>query len=130
MSYKILIVDDSSVTRAVLKKTIAMTGIDIEVFYEASNGKEGLEVLDNNQVDLVMADLNMPVMNGLEMTDKIFANEKTHDIPVVVISTEASSSRIDTLEEKGVRGYVHKPFTPESIRNVLTSVLEKSSVQS
>lgn len=128
MSYKILIVDDSSVTRAVLKKTIMMTGISVDAFYEAGNGKEGLEVLSNNPVDLIMADLNMPVMNGLEMTDKIFADEKKNAIPVVVISTEASVSRIDSLEEKGVKGYVHKPFTPESIRNVLTSVLNICSV--
>ncbi len=124
MSYKILIVDDSSVTRAVLKKTIMMTGIEVETFHGASNGQEGLDVLSKHQVDLVMADLNMPVMSGLEMTDKMFADESMHDIPVIVISTEASSARIDALQAKGVKGYVHKPFTPESIRNAIVSVLE------
>ncbi len=122
MGYKILIVDDSSVTRAVLKKTIQMTGVDVEDFYEAANGSEALALLADNDVNLILADLNMPQMNGLEMMDNIFADEKNASIPIIVVSTEASAARIKLLKEKGVRGYVHKPFTPESIRNVLEDV--------
>lgn len=123
MGYKILIVDDSSVTRAVLKKTVQMTGVDVEEFYEAANGQEALEHLAAKKVDLILADLNMPQMNGLEMTDKIKSDPKTANIPIIVVSTEASAARIKLLKEKGIRGYVHKPFTPESIRNVLEEVL-------
>ena len=122
MGYAILIVDDSSVTRAVLKKTIQMTGADATEFFEASDGQEALAILSEKKVDLILADLNMPKMNGLEMTDKILGNERTASIPIIVVSTEASAARIKLLREKGVKGYVHKPFTPESIRNVLEEV--------
>ncbi len=126
MGYTILIVDDSSVTRAVLKRTIQMTGVDVADFFEACNGSEALTILADNSIDLIMADLNMPQMNGLEMMEKIFANDSTASIPIIVVSTEASMARIKFLKEKGVRGYVHKPFTPESIREVLEEVLGAS----
>ena len=128
MSYKILIVDDSAVTRAVLKKTIAMTGVPVREIIEATNGRDAIDKLEHAGVDLIMADLNMPTMNGLEMTDKIFANDKTSHIPVVIVSTESSSTRIDQLQAKGVRGYVHKPFLPEQIRDVLSEVLDLSDM--
>ena len=126
MGYKILIVDDSSVTRAVLKKTIQMTGVDVSSVYEASNGSEALQRLEEHEVDLILADLNMPQMNGIEMVDKVFANPKTAEIPIIVVSTEASTARIKLLRDKGIKGYIHKPFTPESIRNVLEEVLGAS----
>ena len=127
MGHRILIVDDSAVTRAVLKKTIHMTDIPTEEIIEANNGLEALEVLDKQKIDLIFADLNMPRMNGVEMTERIFANEKTSRIPIVVISTEASTTRIDQLQTKGVQKYIHKPFTPEMIKNVLQDVLEACS---
>ncbi len=126
MGYKILIVDDSSVTRAVLKKTIQMTGVDVSTVYEASNGNEALQKLNDNEVDLILADLNMPQMNGIEMVEKVFENPKTAETPIIVVSTEASTARIQLLKEKGIKGYIHKPFTPESIRNVLEEVLGAS----
>jgi len=103
-----------------------MTGVDVADFFEASNGSEALAVLSEHNIDLVMADLNMPQMNGLEMMEKIFANERTASVPIIVVSTEASAARIRLLKEKGVKGYVHKPFTPESIREVLEEVLGAS----
>jgi len=123
MAYNILIVDDSMVTRAVLKKTIKMAEIPINEIYQAANGQLALDVLANNSVDIILADLNMPVMNGMEMTAKILANPKTKDIPIVVISTEASTSRIDELRAEGIKGYIHKPFTPEKVRDELNAVL-------
>ncbi|MBN1763675.1 MAG: response regulator [Sedimentisphaerales bacterium] len=124
MPYNILIVDDSSITRMVLKKTISMSGIPTESILEADNGREGLEILKQHKVDLILADLNMPEMNGLEMTQQIFAEESFCHIPVVVVSTEASKTRIDMLQSQGIQSFIHKPFTPEVIRKVLLSVLE------
>jgi two-component system chemotaxis response regulator CheY len=120
MGCKILIVDDSSVTRAVLKKTIGMTEVPVDEIFEASNGQEALSVLGSEDIDLVFADLNMPEMDGRELTTRIFAMADDGPAPtVVVVTTEASTSRIDELMAKGVKGYVHKPFTPEDIREVL-----------
>ncbi len=124
MSWNILIVDDSAVTRSVLKKTLGMTDIPIDEIYQAANGAKALEVLDEKSIDLILADLNMPVMNGLEMTERIVTNEQTKDIPIIVISTEASTTRIGDLLNKGIKGYIHKPFTPENVRDEILKVTE------
>ena len=123
MEYNILIVDDSMVTRAVLKKTIKMAEIPIKNIYQAANGQLALDVIAANAIDIVLADLNMPVMNGIEMTAKILENPETKDISIVVISTEASTSRINELRAEGIKGYIHKPFTPEKVRDELNAVL-------
>lgn len=123
MGCKILIVDDSSVTRAVLKKTIGMTDVAVDKIFEASNGYEALSVLGCEEIDLVFADLNMPEMDGRELTTRIFAMADDTPTPtVVVVTTEASRVRVDELMAKGVKGYVHKPFTAEAIRDVLIEV--------
>ena len=124
MAFRILIVDDSSVTRSVLRKTIHMTGIDVDEILEAGDGIEAIDLLSDNQVDLVMTDINMPRMNGMEMTAAILANEKTCDIPVVIVTTHADDARINELCSQGVKKYIHKPFTPEKIRDTLQEVQE------
>ena len=124
MAFRILIVDDSSVTRSVLRKTIHMTGIDVDEILEAGDGIEAIDLLSDNQVDLVMTDINMPRMNGMEMTAAILANEKTCDIPVVIVTTHADDTRINELCVQGVKKYIHKPFTPEKIRDTLQEVQE------
>ena len=124
MGYKILIVDDSAITRAVLAKTIAMTDIPVEEIYHAANGREALDLLASQGVDLVLTDLNMPELNGREMAAKLCESQSTSHIPIIVISTEASSTRIDDLQARGIKNYIHKPFTAEEIRNVLLDVLQ------
>ena len=128
MAYRILIVDDSTVTREVLKKTIGMTGLPVEKIYEARDGREGLNVLRENPIDIILADLNMPRMNGMEMIEKILADSSAPLTPIVVISTESSVARIERLQEIGVKNFIHKPFTPESVRNALKEVVRIKSV--
>ena len=127
MAFKILIVDDSLVTRMVLKKTLGMSDIPVEEILEANNGQEGLDILVDHKVDLILADLNMPKMNGMEMTAAILGNKSTSNIPVVIISTHSVDVRINELRSQGVKNYIHKPFTPETIRDVLHEVLEIST---
>ena len=124
MAYRILIVDDSSVTRKVLKKTIGMINLPVEEIIEAGNGLEGLDVLSEQSVDMVLADINMPEMNGMEMAAAILANPATEGVPVVIISTHAEDVRINELRSQGVKAYIHKPFTAETIRDVFIEVLE------
>jgi len=128
MAYKILIVDDSIVTRMVLKKTIAMTDIPVQELFEADNGHQALNLLSNHSVDMVMADINMPEMNGMEMAAAILANPDTKNVPVVIISTHAEDARISELCSQGVKAYIHKPFTAETIRDVLSEILELNPV--
>lgn len=123
MSYNILIVDDSSTTRAMIKRTLKLAEIDVTSFYEAADGKAALDMLAANHVDLVLADLNMPNMGGVEMTVQMRKDAKTHDVPVIVISAEPNVHRLEELKHDGIQGYVRKPFTPEIVRNVINQVL-------
>ena len=122
MAYNFLIVDDSSTTRTIIKKIVGLSKLDVGNLIEAENWQEAIDKLKDNWVDLVIADINMPVMNGLEMIDEIQSDDSWHNLPIVVISTEGSQTRIDNLHDIGVE-FIHKPFTPEAIRNVLINKL-------
>jgi two-component system chemotaxis response regulator CheY len=122
MAVDILVVDDSGVMRAMVIKTLKLAGTPLGEIYQAANGQEGLDVLGSHWVDLVFADINMPVMNGEEMIDRIRDDPAWKELPIVVISTEGSETRIERLHNKGAE-FVHKPFTPEIIRNVLENML-------
>ncbi len=126
MAINILIVDDSTVMRAMILKSLRMTGLDIGETHQASNGEEGLDTLEGNWIDLVIVDINMPVMNGEEMIDRMKQNPETADVPIVVISTEGSESRLDKLRQKGA-AFIHKPFTPEIIRDTMRKMLGLAS---
>jgi two-component system, chemotaxis family, chemotaxis protein CheY len=123
MSYNILIVDDSTPMRAVIKKVVRASGFDIGMFFEAANGTEALTVLDANWLDLVLTDYNMPDMDGLELLKKIKLDDITKNIPVVMVTTEGSSQRVDRFMEAGAAAYIKKPFTPEAIRQTLNNIL-------
>jgi two-component system chemotaxis response regulator CheY len=123
MAYNILIVDDSQTMRAVLVKTIDMAGIEIGSTFEAANGKEALELLEKEWIDIVFADINMPVMNGIEMVQEMVKLGYMDSTPVVVISTEGSKTRLDSLRDMGVRGFLRKPISPELFKSVVDGVL-------
>ncbi|MBW1700774.1 MAG: response regulator [Deltaproteobacteria bacterium] len=121
MAINILIVDDSSVMRAMILKTMRMSGLPIGETYQAANGQEGLDALEQHWIDLAIVDINMPVMNGEEMIDRMQENPDTKDIPIVVISTEGSETRIERLQGKGA-SFIQKPFTPEIIRDTIMAI--------
>ena len=123
MAINILIVDDSGVMRAMIKKTLGMSGIPIGEIYQAENGQIGLEELGKQWVDLVIADINMPVMNGEEMIRHMKENVEFADIPIIVVSTEGSETRIDRLEQKGVK-FIRKPFSPEMISETVNQLIQ------
>jgi CheY-like chemotaxis protein len=122
MSYNILIVDDSATTRAMIKRTIRMTDLPIAQLYESPNGKVALELLATTPVDLVLADLNMPEMDGFEMTRRIRSNPATKNIPVIVIS--ASPNAEDFARAEHASGCISKPFTAEGIKQTIFRVME------
>lgn len=123
MNFNILIVDDSEIMRAMLKKVIAMSEAPVKEIFEANNGLEGLEKLENELVDVVLSDINMPQMNGIQMIEKIKETDETKHLPVIVVSTEGSAQVIDHLMDLGIKEYLRKPFTPESVRDALKKVL-------
>ena len=118
-----MLVDDSETIRAMLKRTLEMTGLQIDSIITASNGIEALEKMKKTWVDIVLTDIHMPQMSGIELIDAMCKDAGLADIPVVIVSTEGSSKRIEELIKKGVRGYLRKPFTPESIRDVIVETL-------
>lgn len=123
MAYNILIVDDSKTMRSVLMKTLSMTELKLGEVYVAENGRDALDKLKEHWVDLVMTDLNMPEMTGLELIEKMAADGMLKSTPVIVISTDGSAERIEYLKQKGVRDFIRKPFTPEGITEAVTKVL-------
>jgi two-component system chemotaxis response regulator CheY len=122
MAVNVLVVDDSGVMRSMIIKTIRLSGLQLGEIHEAGNGREGLEALNAHWIDLIIADINMPVMNGEEMIDHMLKKPDFKDIPIVVISTEGSKTRVERLQTKGAR-FIHKPFTPEIIRDTVKDLL-------
>jgi two-component system, chemotaxis family, chemotaxis protein CheY len=126
MAYSILIVDDSLPMRSVIKRIFKTAGYGSSEFHEAGNGEEALEIMKHSWIDIVATDYNMPVMNGLELIQKIKNNDLIKDIPVIIISTEGNDARIKEFMDSGAAGYVTKPFAPETIRDLLTTILEET----
>ncbi len=126
MPYNVLVVDDSRVIRAVIKKTLGLAGVEVNELHEAQNGKEALDILREKQIDLVFSDIHMPEMNGVEMIEKMMSDGVLRDIPVIVVSSEGSKERMGEVLEKGARAYVRKPFTPELIRDLVQETMEAS----
>jgi len=121
MAVNILVVDDSAVARAVIVKTLRMTDLELGDVFQASNGQEGLAMMERQWIDLLFVDINMPVMNGEDMINAVRANPAWANLPIVVISTEGCVTRIGSLMHQGVR-FIHKPFTPESVRDTLADL--------
>lgn len=123
MAYNILIVDDSALMRQVIAKTLNVAGVEIGKLLEAANGREALELLRQDWIDLVFSDINMPEMNGLELLRLINEDEMLKTVPVVVISTDRSDTRAAELKAAGVKEIVRKPFTPETLKAVVDRLL-------
>lgn len=123
MAFNILLVDDSATVRAVISKAIKLAGVDFNELYQAGNGEEALQILENEWVDLVFCDISMPVMDGEEMVTAMNENGMIESIPVVIVSSAGSEPRVASLKEKGVKDYIQKPFTPERIREVVDQVM-------
>jgi len=123
ISYSILIVDDSALTRSVIKRTINMAGIDAAPIFEAGDGKAAVELLKHEKIDLVLMDLNMPIMGGLEATRRIRDEPEMKNVNIVIVSSESTAGRIDQLKQQGVQGYIKKPFTPEQIKCTIEKLL-------
>lgn len=121
MPLNVLIVDDSAAMRSIIQKTLHLSGLDIDKIFHASNGAEALELLDEHWVDLALVDINMPVMDGETMIRHVRDNPDYSDLPIVVVSTESSETRITELRAKEVE-FIHKPFAPETLRETIYSV--------
>ncbi len=125
MAYNVLIVDDSQTMRTVIRKAMVLSGFDLGECWEAGDGQEALSLLDRHWVDLILTDLNMPRMNGLEMLNELKKDEFHRHIPVVLITTDGNEKRIQEAFALGIKGYLQKPFHPEAVGNLLSKIMEK-----
>lgn len=123
MGFTVLIVDDSTVMRGFIRRVMDLSGFPFQTVLEASDGAEALKVLADNWVDVVLTDINMPNMNGEELVRRLEQDDLLRSIPVVVVSTDSTDSRIHQMRLLGAKGYVKKPFQPETLRDELERVL-------
>ena len=124
MPLRLLVVEDSAMMRGVIRKTIGLMDIPVENLLEAENGEEGLSLLREHRCDLVLADVNMPVMSGCEMVSQMKEDDSLKDIPVILLTGEGSSLRVAKIRSMGIGGYLRKPFTPEELRAVVQRAIQ------
>ena len=127
MAYRVLIVDDSPAMRAFVRRVMEVSGFDLASCLEAANGTQALEVLESEWVDAILSDVNMPEMDGEELLRRLEADQALRQIPVIIISTDGTQARVERMLQLGARGYVIKPFRPETLRAELERSLEVPS---
>ena len=118
-----LIVDDSSVMRKIVERALRQAGLDSLVVHEAGSGTDGLELLKTKQVDLILSDINMPSMDGLEFLRQLRAQNLAPGVPVVMITTESSEEHVKQAILAGAQGYIRKPFTAEQVKERVLPLL-------
>ena len=121
--YNILIVDDSSTIRKIIIRCINHTQIAVGTLFEAADGEEALSIMRQQSIQLVLTDINMPKMNGLELLSRLKAEEQWKDLPVLLITTEGREDTVLEAANKGASGYVKKPFTAGDIQAKIEPLL-------
>jgi two-component system, chemotaxis family, chemotaxis protein CheY len=121
---RILIVDDSSVMRKIVERSLRQAGLEIGDVVEAGNGVEALAAVQEGPFDLILSDINMPAMDGIEFLRQLKTIDAAKAIPVVMVTTEGSESRVVEALSIGAKGYLRKPFTPDQIKERVSPLLE------
>ena len=123
MAMDVLIVDDSAAIRKILQRVLRQTEVPIGNILEAGDALEALALLEQQKVGLILSDINMPNMDGLEMLSKVKSIEAYKSVPVIMITTEGNQNKVMEAVSLGASGYVRKPFTTEQIKEKLTGLV-------
>jgi two-component system, chemotaxis family, chemotaxis protein CheY len=123
MGYNILIVDDSSVMRKIIRRNVRLTGVQMNQEFEAGDGLEALNVLTHHPVDLIFSDVNMPNMDGVSFVKQVRTKSDNEHVKIIMISTEASLDIVNEAISAGANDYIVKPFTPDQLNQKMVSVL-------
>jgi two-component system chemotaxis response regulator CheY len=123
----VLIVDDSSTIRLIVRRCLEQGELGIAEVWEAANGEEALDVLATQSVDVVLADINMPKMDGFQLLTAMKLDQRWKTVPVLMITTEASASSVLDAVQKGASGYIRKPFTAVQIRSQISALLKAAT---
>jgi two-component system, chemotaxis family, chemotaxis protein CheY len=124
MQSDVLVVDDSAAIRKILQRVLRQTGMAIGAIYEASDGQEALDILETNEIHLILSDVNMPRMGGLQLLASVKASPRWRQIPVVMITTECGATKVGEAGRLGAAGYVRKPFSADQIKEKLRGILD------
>jgi two-component system chemotaxis response regulator CheY len=124
MESDVLVVDDSAAIRKILNRVLRQTGMAIGTVHEAGDGQEALDLLRAHKIDLVLTDINMPKMDGLQLLGAIKASPQWNGIPVMMITTEGGETKVGEAVRLGAAGYVRKPFTADQIKEKLAGIVE------
>jgi two-component system chemotaxis response regulator CheY len=119
----VLIVDDSAAIRKILQRVLRQTDINLGEIHEAGDGTEAVEILKTRGFGLILSDINMPQMDGLQLLARIKEMEHLKNVPVIMITTEGGQGRVMEAVALGATGYVRKPFTADQIKEKLVGVL-------
>ena len=123
MKGSVLVVDDSAMMRKVVLRVLKMADVEFETALEAGNGDEALSIIRVNEVALIMCDINMPGMSGLELLQQIKNEKLAVGVPIVMVTTENSEPQVRQAILAGARGYIRKPFTIDHIKNNVRPLL-------
>lgn len=123
MSCNILIVDDSSLLRKAVRRVAEMAGVPAERLREAANGRDALDVVESEWIDLVLLDINMPVMDGEQFVRELRRRPDVAQTPIIVVSTESNAERLQRLKDMGVTEFLRKPFQPEDLCRLISKLL-------
>jgi two-component system chemotaxis response regulator CheY len=123
MALDVLIVDDSAAIRKILQRVLVQADVALGSVYEASDGQEAIAKLKHSSVNLILADVNMPNMDGLELLGRLKANQAWKDVPVLMVTTEGSQNKVMQALQLGANGYLRKPFTADQIKEKLVGIL-------
>jgi two-component system chemotaxis response regulator CheY len=123
MKGTVLVVDDSAMMRKVVLRVLKMADLEFESVLEAGDGSEAVNLLRTNQVTLIMCDINMPVMSGLQLLQRIKDEKLAPGVPIVMVTTENSEPQVRQAILAGARGYIRKPFTVDHIKNNVKPLL-------
>lgn len=124
MDLNVLIVDDSAAIRKILLRVLAQTDLPIKQVHEASDGQEAMKIVENNEVSLILSDINMPNVDGLELLTQLRNTPKWNQLSVIMITTEGSQAKVLEAVQLGAKGYVRKPFTAEQIKEKVMACLK------
>ncbi|MBM3737264.1 MAG: response regulator [Acidobacteria bacterium] len=123
MALDVLIVDDSAAIRKILQRVLFQADIQVGKVLEAGDGVEALEALKTNPVGLILSDINMPNMDGLQFLNELKNQPNHRHVPVIMITTEGAQAKVMEAVNLGARGYVRKPFTAEQIKEKLVGII-------
>jgi CheY-like chemotaxis protein len=126
MNHRILIVDDSPLLRKTARRAVVQAGADPERIREAGNGREALDALAKEPADIVLLDINMPVMDGYEFVETQAKDPALQKLKIALVTTEGNKERLERMAQLGVTSYLRKPFAPEELRELVAQWFQEA----